>query len=223
MRVLQNLIETLRQQRASDVNNVYLLAQINAARDELQAISGSFGGDLPVSEATFSEGMFSREAVQGGEAAQLRRTQKMNAENVAPATPGCNVTTTTFSNSTAVAIPDVTTVNSTITAASLSNKIGRVRLRTFITHTFNEDLQITIRSPAGTLVTLSTSNGVGNNNVFNGTLWDNKANPGGQVPYTSNNGLVTDHAYTNLVTATPLAPEESLAAFNGQDRVARGP
>ena len=45
---------------------------------------------------------------------------------------------------------------------------------------------------AGTIVTLTTDNGAGNDNVFSGTVWDDDANPAGQVPYTTNNGLVTD-------------------------------
>ncbi len=66
-------------------------------------------------------------------------------------------------------------------------------------------------------MTLTTDNGAGNDNVFNGTLWDDSANPAGQVPYTTNNGLVTDNAYVNLTTATPLVPEEAMAAFIGED------
>ncbi len=72
-------------------------------------------------------------------------------------------------------------------------------------------------SPAGTIVTLTTDNGAGNDNVWNGTLWDDDANPLGQVPYTTNNGLVTDHAYTNAVLASPLVPEEAMAAFIGEN------
>ena len=45
------------------------------------------------------------------------------------------------------------------------------------------------------MVTLTTDNGAGNDNVFNGTKWDDDANPGGQVPYATNNGLVTDQTY----------------------------
>ena len=37
------------------------------------------------------------------------------------------------------------------------------------------------------------------------------------MPYTTNDGLVTDQAYVNLTTATPLVPEEAMAAFIGED------
>lgn len=56
-----------------------------------------------------------------------------------------------------------------------------------------------------------------NNDLFNGTFWDDHANPLGQVPYTNNSGLVTDHPYINLVTVTQLSPEGSFAAFLGED------
>src|SRR5206468_3860942 len=79
------------------------------------------------------------------------------------------------------------------------------------------DLDITLMSPAGTIETLTSDNGGGSANVFAGTTWDDKANPGGQVPYTSNDGLATDQTYVNGVTATPLVPEEALAAFNGEN------
>ena len=65
---------------------------------------------------------------------------------------------------------------------------------TNLPHTFSADIDITLTSPAGTVVTLTTDNGAGNDNVFNGTRWDDDANPAGQVPYTTNNGVVTDHA-----------------------------
>jgi len=76
---------------------------------------------------------------------------------------------------------------------------------------------MTLTSPNGTVVTLTTDNGSGNDNVFGGTIWSDTANPGGQVPYTVNDGLVTDHAYANLVPIPELAPEESMAAFLGED------
>jgi len=92
-----------------------------------------------------------------------------------------------------------------------------VNVLTNITHTFNSDIDMTLTSPAGTVVTLTTDNGSSFDNVFNGTTWDDDANPGGQVPYTSNEGLVTDTTYADLVVETPLTPEEALAAFVGEN------
>src|SRR5262249_62166517 len=62
-----------------------------------------------------------------------------------------------------------------------------------------------------------TDNGGNKSNVFNGTLWADDANPGGQIPYVTNNGMVTDQAYVDGVPVASLVPEEALAAFNGED------
>lgn len=126
-------------------------------------------------------------------------------------------TTATFSNNTPTPIADVAANSTTITVSGAGTSLTALDLTTNITHTFAADMDITLTSPAGTVVTLSTDNGAGNDNVFNGTNWDDDANPAGQVPYTTNNGVTTDHAYVNLTTATPLAVEEALSAFMGED------
>ncbi|MEO6612515.1 MAG: proprotein convertase P-domain-containing protein, partial [Chitinophagaceae bacterium] len=140
--------------------------------------------------------------------------------SVAPPIPvPCSGTSLTFNNTTAVPIstgaPAV--VTSTMTVSGAPTYLYRLILTTFITHTFASDLDITIASPSGTVVTLTTDNGGSFDNVFNGTVWDDKANPGGQVPYTSNNGLAMDQVYADNVLASPLAPEEPLAAFVGEN------
>ncbi|MBK9180752.1 MAG: cell wall-binding repeat-containing protein [Acidimicrobiales bacterium] len=131
---------------------------------------------------------------------------------------GPTAATTTATNTTPVAIPTGPAVVTSTTAVSgAGTSVVDVNLQTSIQHTFAADLDITVQSPAGTVVTLTTDNGAGNDDVFNGTLWDDSANPGGQVPYTTNDGLVTDHAYVNLTLASPLVPEEAMAAFIGED------
>lgn len=136
-----------------------------------------------------------------------------------PTPPVCaTATTTVFSNTTPTAIPTGPgVITSTITVSGVDTYLWDVDLLTNIQHTFAADLDMTLQSPAGTIVTLSTDNGAGNDNVFDGTLWDDDANPAGQVPYTTNNGVTTDHAYVNLTLASPLVPEENLAAFVGED------
>jgi len=135
-----------------------------------------------------------------------------------PPAPGCPATTTTFTNATPVAFPVPTdVVTSQITVSGLNPYLWDLDVQTFITHTWCDDLDITLTSPAGTIVTLTTDNAAGLDNVFNGTLWDDQANPGGAAPYANNDGLATDHNYVNLVTATPLVPEEHFAAFIGED------
>ncbi|MGE0636859.1 MAG: HYR domain-containing protein, partial [Bacteroidia bacterium] len=132
----------------------------------------------------------------------------------------CNSTaaTATFTQSTPTAIPTgPAVVTSTLVVSGASTYLFDLNVTTFITHTFAADLDITLTSPSGTVVTLTSDNGAGNDNVFNGTIWDDDADPDGTVPYTSNNGLVTDQAYTNLTLASPLVPEEALGAFIGED------
>lgn len=134
---------------------------------------------------------------------------------IPPVDAQCPLQAQIFSNAQPQAIspgaPSV--ITSTITVNGARPYIWDLDVTTFITHSYSGDLDITLTSPSGTVVSLTTDNGGSFDNVFNGTLWDDQANPGGQVPYTSNNGLVTDHAYVNNVTATHLVPEEPLSAF----------
>jgi subtilisin-like proprotein convertase family protein len=108
-------------------------------------------------------------------------------------------------------------VSSSLQVSGAGPYLWDLDLTTNLTHTFAADLDITIQSPAGTIVTLTTDNGAGHDDVFDGARWDDQANPAGAVPYTSNDGLVTDHAYQDLTTATPLVPEEALGAFRGEN------
>lgn len=126
---------------------------------------------------------------------------------------------TTFTNSSAETIVPTgpVTVSSELVVSGLEEILCDVNLTMDIVHTFAGDLDITLRSPAGTIVTLTTDNGSGADNVFDGTVWDDDADPDGQVPYASNQGLVTDTAYVNLVPEPTLVPEEALAAFNGEN------
>ncbi|HMS67526.1 MAG TPA: proprotein convertase P-domain-containing protein [Saprospiraceae bacterium] len=117
-----------------------------------------------------------------------------------------NQTTTAFPNNTSTPIADNGVTFSNILVTGLGNFITDVDLSTFITHSFAADLEITIISPLGTIVTLTTDNGAGNDNVFNGTIWDDFADD-----------PVTDHVFTNLILASPLSPETGLAAFIGEN------
>ena len=134
----------------------------------------------------------------------------------APRLGNCSPTTQTFSTETPVTIPEgPAVVSSTITVSGAGPSLWDVDLTTFIRHTFPADLDHTEVSTD--VVTLTTDNGAGNADVFNGTVWDDQANPEGQVPYTTNSGLATDHPYVNLTPASSLVPEEALAAFRGED------
>jgi hypothetical protein len=88
---------------------------------------------------------------------------------------------------------------------------------TNIVHTFASDLDVTLTSPAGRIATLTTDNGIDRDNVFAGTTWFELADPASPIPYTGNPAQVGEHSYTNLVTATPLVPEEPFSVFDGEN------
>ncbi len=128
----------------------------------------------------------------------------------------------TWSNLTPVAIgsgaPGLVTSEIVIPAGSVAGVLSRVRLQTRLRHTRAEDLDLALRSPAGTWVTLSTDNGGANDDVFDFTVWDDAANAtSGALPYAASPGLATDHPYQNGLPAGTLAPEEPLSALRGQD------
>lgn len=94
----------------------------------------------------------------------------------------------------------------TCTVSGLGSYLWDIDLTTAITHTACFDLDLQLISPSGKTVTITTDNGGVNDNVFNGTLWDDNVNT-----------LVTDYTFTNLTTATPLSPEGRLSAFRGEN------
>src|SRR5688500_12430038 len=123
----------------------------------------------------------------------------------------CTPTLSTFTQSTPVVITDVSTVSSTLVVSGAPTYLFDLNMTTFITHTFPGDLDITLTSPAGTVVTITTDNGSSSINAFNGTVWDDNggtANPPGPA---------TDNTYAANVVETPLVPEEAMGAFVGQN------
>lgn len=124
---------------------------------------------------------------------------------VGPSCGGANVTTASFAG-TAGPIPTTSLVEFSLQASGLGASLWDVDLFTAFTHTANQDLDVVLISPAGTQVVITTDNGGLNDDVFNGTLWDEQVND-----------PVTDRVFTNLVVATPLAPEGRLQAFRGED------
>lgn len=138
-----------------------------------------------------------------------------------PATPPPATTSSyTASPGAPISASSASVVTSEILAFAEPPYLGDVDVTTNISHTGSSDLQIALTSPAGTTVFLSTgvfAAGGGADNVFTGTLWNDDANPGGQVPYATNSGLASDHPYTNNVLASPLAPNEGFAAFRGEN------
>ena len=124
--------------------------------------------------------------------------------------PGCPVRTVEFSNATPLVLPDFGVRSSQINVVGTGGFIWDIDVVTAITHLRPTDLDIALTSPLGNVMTLTTDNGGGFDNVFSLTVWDEQANPGGQVPYATgfNDGMVTDHQYMNNVIAAALTPEE---------------
>ena len=122
-------------------------------------------------------------------------------------------------NSTPVSISTAGTpvVTSTLNVTGAGLYLTDVDVITGLLHTFSSDIDMTITSPAGTIVTLTTDNGSSFDNVFNGTRWDDDADPGTQVPYAANQGEVTEHTYVDLTPVTALTPEEPLGSFTGEN------
>ncbi len=203
MTTLQATIVTLWQQY-SQSESQEIRQQIDALQAEFDTISAQLGGDKPVAEE------------DGTPVSRPPNTVQV----VAPVPLGCATTTTTFTASPNIRIPTSGTRgtrSTTINVAGAGSTIWDVDVTTFLTHTAAADLDITLTSPAGTVVTLTTDNGGNLDNVFNGTLWDDQADPDGQLPYSANNGLASDHPYANNALASPLTPEEALGAFIGED------
>lgn len=155
-----------------------------------QAISDQLGGDDPV-------GILARSG---------HRVATRSAPLPPPPLPSADLSS--FSNNTVTAIPDGPGGNasSEILVSTPNSYLWDLDMTTAITHTFAADLEITLTSPAGTMVVITTDNGGGNDDVFNGTLWDDSAG----TP-------VTDAIFANGVAATPLVPEEAMGAFIGEN------
>ena len=124
---------------------------------------------------------------------------------------------------TGAAVPDpgvlVSTVLVDADAVGLSTFLTDVEVSTSFEHGVPQNTQLTLRSPEGTVVTLSTNNGNSLANTFNPTLWDDQADLFTTVPHLiieGNNGLTSDHDYS-VVPASPMVPEEAMGAFYGED------
>ena len=118
------------------------------------------------------------------------------------------VVATTASGSTpAIAIPDTDSIMDTITVTNTDRYLCGIDFDTNITHTWSEDLEITITSPRGVEVALTTDNGEGNEDVFAGTFWQASdfAPP------------VGDATYQDGLAQVILSGEAPVSAFNGMN------
>jgi subtilisin-like proprotein convertase family protein len=127
--------------------------------------------------------------------AQVDETNEANNVDSAPIV-------TSFTNSTPVAIPDVSTITSTVTASTAVTPLNGASVTLNITHTFDADLRIYLTSPAGTQLALALNRG-GSGDNFTGTVFiDSAATPiaSGAAPFTGQ-----------------YQPEQPLSTFAGQN------
>ncbi len=189
MRVIAQEIEARRAVQPTDPRVAQLLTEYESIRNWL-------GGDDP---AQLMQPAGRRAATASAQSGVARLSP-----------PGCGQATTTInvagSSGPITAPTPYTPPTFTAVVSGADPYLWDLNLTTFITHTFAADLDITLTSPAGTIVTITTDNGGGNDDVFNGTVWDDNAND-----------PVTDHTFTNLTLASPLSPEGRLSAFRGQN------
>jgi len=106
----------------------------------------------------------------------------------------------------ALVIPDDgAAVSHSTNVAGTTFPVTDVRVTVNIPHTFTSDLDLTLRSPAGTIVTLATDDAGENDNAFAGAVFRDDAAAG-----------AANATYVNLVPIGDVAPEEPLSAFDGE-------
>jgi len=127
-----------------------------------------------------------------------------------PRPTGCVSGEYNLSNLVHQPIPDLSTITSTIHVNGAYPYLWDVKLTTYITHTFNSDLDIDLISPVGTDIVLSSKNGGIFDDVFYGTLWED------QAARSFLGGPVTDYTFSNF-SAIELGPQEPFGALRGQD------
>ena len=109
---------------------------------------------------------------------------------------------TTITNSDTQAITDNSCFNKTFNMLT-SESINDINIEVNIDHTWRADLDITLTSPQGTAVDLTSDNGGGSNNLY--VLFDDAA----ATSITADN--------SNHTSTVTRKPEVALSAFNGED------
>jgi subtilisin-like proprotein convertase family protein len=135
--------------------------------------------------------------VQGGQSITIN-------QNGTAATP--------FDNVTPLALADPGTVESSLVVSSLAGPISNVTVSLHVTHTWDDDLLISLVGPDNTTVNLSTANGDGGDDY-------------GSSCAAASRTRFSDSATNYIVgSAAPFVgefrPEQALAAFNGKSGAA---
>jgi subtilisin-like proprotein convertase family protein len=95
-----------------------------------------------------------------------------------------------------------------ISVSGVGSKLEQVKVYTKISHPQSGKLDLTLTSPSGKKVVLSTDNGGNAANVFQGTLWNDRA---------PTDLRVTDVSFNNNQVEPLLVPEGALALFRGEN------
>ena len=127
------------------------------------------------------------------------------AAAVTPAAePGCTVAApVTQTSSDVEAITDGSTVGTSVTVAE-TGRVAWVRVQTHITHTYPEDLEVTLIGPSGHRVVLTNYIGGSSDDAFDGTWWEDDAGD------TNPPGSGYQAVYTDGVARPVLAPMPAL-------------
>lgn len=140
-------------------------------------------------------------------------TETTSVQAIAPpAPPGCPVSTHHFETNSEVAIPSgPAVVTSQLNVSGLTGRLWDVDVQIFVSHDFPLDLDIALVTPAGAVITLVTDDGFLDPEVFNGVIFDDQADPGGDmIPGAHNPNLASDRDYNGTPAPTRLVPEEAL-------------
>jgi subtilisin-like proprotein convertase family protein len=178
-------------------------AQLATLTTIVQGSTWSRSAGLP-SGNDLAEGQYALQATAFDAAGNSSVTQRTAVVKKWP--PGCLGSTANFPQTNSQPILDFQTTTSTIAVSGLDHYLWDVDATTFVTHTWNGDLIITLTSPAGTSTTLSWREGYSYDDVFNGTVWDDQ----GAVP-------VSQAVFVDKVAQPRLIPEGAMGAFIGQD------
>lgn len=130
----------------------------------------------------------------------------LGAVSALQASTGCTAASATSQHVGSVGpINDISTQQFTCSVSGVSGVVWDIETFLDVDHTYSADLDITLSSPSGVVVTLTTDNGGGAVNAYAGTLFSESAATG-----------VTDFAYlTQPLPISVLAPEGRFEAFRG--------
>ncbi len=130
------------------------------------------------------------------------------------APPFAGLVTRTYTSTDAAQVSDGAALVAVLTVEDMPGRVVDVDVTLDLPHTQASDLDISLVSPNGTTITLTTDNGGANDNVFASVTFDDQA-PGTPAP------AVRNVTFTDLVAVGTLQPEEALGALAGEP--ANGP